>query len=342
MQPHSDEGSDIMTIREELELREQCILHAHACSSTDPHATSRARTEEPCPYRTAFQRDRDRILHCNAFRRLKRKTQVFLSPVGDHYRTRLTHTLEVSQIARTISRAMSLNEDLTEAIALGHDLGHSPFGHAGEAVLNAICPHGYKHYQQSVRVVDYIEKKGEGLNLTHAVRNGILCHTNAVADTLEGNIVRVADKIAYINHDIEDAVRAGILDSSSLPQDAVEVLGTTRTARISTMIAAVVEHGTDSIAMISPVQEAHDILHSFMYEHVYHNPTAKHEEKKAELLLEKLYSYFRNNPGQLPEEYLRISEKYDIDRAVCDYISGMSDGYAVDLYTELFIPKFWK
>ncbi|MBQ7003749.1 MAG: deoxyguanosinetriphosphate triphosphohydrolase [Oscillospiraceae bacterium] len=331
-----------MTIREELEQRESNMLHPAACRSTDEKAASRLREEEACPFRTAFQRDRDRILHCNAFRRLKRKTQVFLSPVGDHYRTRLTHTLEVAQIARTISRAMSLNEDLTEAIALGHDLGHSPFGHAGEAVLNAICPHGYKHYQQSVRVVDYIEKKGEGLNLTHAVRNGILCHTNAVADTLEGNIVRVADKIAYINHDIEDAVRAGILDSAALPRDAVAVLGETRTARISTMVSAVVAHGTETIGMTPPVQEAHDVLHTFMYEHVYHNPTAKHEEQKAKLLLEKLYGYFRDNPEKLPEEYLRISQTHDIDRAVCDYISGMSDGYAVDLYSELFIPKFWK
>ncbi len=331
-----------MTIREQIEQREAQTLADCACLSTDAAATQRQKPEDACPYRTAFQRDRDRILHCNAFRRLKRKTQVFLSPVGDHYRTRLTHTLEVAQIARTIARAMSLNEDLTEAIALGHDLGHSPFGHAGEAVLNAICPHGYKHYQQSVRVVDYIEKKGEGLNITHAVRNGILCHTNATASTLEGNIVRVADKIAYINHDIEDAVRAGLLRKEDLPQDAVSVLGASHTERITTMVAAVVEHGTDSIAMVPPIQEAHDILHTFMYANVYHNPTAKREEKKAELLLEKLYDYFRTNPEKLPEEYRRIADAMDVDRAVCDYISGMSDGYAVDLYTELFIPKFWK
>ncbi len=331
-----------MIIREQIEQREMQMLDHAATLSTDTEMTKRSHSEEPCPYRTAFQRDRDRILHSNAFRRLKRKTQVFLSPVGDHYRTRLTHTLEVAQVARTIARAMSLNEDLTEAVALGHDLGHSPFGHAGEAVLNAICPHGYKHYEQSVRVVDYIEKNGKGLNLTHAVRNGILCHTNMTAATLEGNIVRVADKIAYINHDIEDAVRAGILRHEDLPKEAVSVLGTTRTERITTMVAAVVEHGTNEIAMTPQIQAAHDILHTFMYENVYHNQTAKGEEKKAELLLEKLYSYFRDHAEKLPEEYLAIARKFDTDRAVCDYISGMSDGYAVDLYTEMFVPKFWK
>ncbi len=331
-----------MTIREELEKREQDFFSPRACLSTESRAASRRVLEEPCPYRTAFQRDRDRILHCNAFRRLKRKTQVFLSPVGDHYRTRLTHTLEVSQIARTIARALSLNEDLTEAIALGHDLGHSPFGHAGESVLNAVCPHGYKHYLQSVRVVDYIEKNGSGLNLTYAVRNGIACHTNAVASTLEGNIVRVADKIAYINHDIEDAVRAGILKSSDLPEEAVAVLGSSRTQRITTMVASVVEHGTSDIGMTEKVQKAHDILHSFMYMQVYHNPNAKKEERKAKLLLEALYAYFRSHPDKMPEDYRRIAKQKDVDRAVCDYISGMSDGFAVDLYTDMFIPKFWK
>ena len=331
-----------MTIREQIEASEAKTLHAAACLSSDAAMKRREKDEAPCTFRTAFQRDRDRILHSNAFRRLKRKTQVFLSPVGDHYRTRLTHTLEVAQIARTIARAMSLNEDLTEAIALGHDLGHSPFGHAGESVLNSICPHGYKHYLQSVRVVDYIEKNGEGLNLTYAVRNGIACHTNAIADTLEGNIVRVADKIAYINHDIEDAVRAGLLKHEALPQDAIEVLGQSKSERITTMVAGVVEHGTDSIEMVPPIQKAHDILHAFMYEHVYHNPNAKHEEAKAKLLLEKLYGYFRDNPERLPEDYRHIAEKKDVDRAVCDYISGMSDGYAVDLYSELFIPKLWK
>lgn len=331
-----------MTIREQLEVHETGYLSPVACKSTDTGATIRLKPETPCSFRTAFQRDRDRILHCNAFRRLKRKTQVFLSPVGDHYRTRLTHTLEVAQVARTIARALFLNEDLTEAIALGHDLGHSPFGHAGESVLNAVCPHGYKHYQQSMRVVDCIEKNGEGLNLTHAVRNGIICHTNQVADTLEGNIVRYADRIAYINHDIEDAIRAGLLHQNDLPEEAVSVLGRTKNERITTCVAAVVEHGTDSIGMREDIQAAHDLLHSFMYEHVYYNQVAKHEEQKAKILLEKLYQYFRKNPAQMPALFRSIAQKTDVDRAVCDYISGMSDGYAVDLYTELFIPKFWK
>ena len=331
-----------MSIREQLEINEKRILSKRACLSTDTGATIRLRREEPCPYRTAFQRDRDRILHCNAFRRLKRKTQVFLSPVGDHYRTRLTHTLEVSQVARTIARALFLNEDLTEAIALGHDVGHSPFGHAGESVLNHICPHGYRHYQQSMRVVDSIEKNGRGLNLTQAVRNGIVCHTNMIADTLEGNIVRVADRIAYINHDIEDAIRAGILTADDLPREAVEILGHSHTERITTLVAAVIAHGTDTIGMAPEIQQAHDLLHSFMYERVYHNLNAKAEEQKSKILIEELYRYFRQHPEKMPELYRKIAQDEDVDRAVCDYISGMSDGYAVDLYSELFIPRFWR
>ena len=331
-----------MSIREQLEINEKRILSKRACLSTDTGATIRLRREEPCPYRTAFQRDRDRILHCNAFRRLKRKTQVFLSPVGDHYRTRLTHTLEVSQVARTIARALFLNEDLTEAIALGHDVGHSPFGHAGESVLNHICPHGYRHYQQSMRVVDSIEKNGMGLNLTQAVRNGIVCHTNMIAHTLEGNIVRVADRIAYINHDIEDAIRAGILTADDLPREAVEILGHSHTERITTLVGAVIAHGTDTIGMAPEIQQAHDLLHSFMYERVYHNLNAKAEEQKAKILIEELYRYFRQHPEKMPELYRKIAQDEDVDRAVCDYISGMSDGYAVDLYSELFIPRFWK
>ena len=229
-------GGIVLTVREQYEITELGILSSYACTSVNEKMTQREKYEEKCPYRTDFQRDRDRILHCNSFRRLKRKTQVFLSPVGDHYRTRLTHTLEVSQIARTIARGMRLNEDLTEAIALGHDLGHSPFGHCGEKVLNEICPHGFKHYEQSLRVAEYIEKKGEGLNLTYAVRNGIVCHTNMVADTKEGNIVRLADTIAYINHDIEDSIRAGILSNSDLPSECVRILGDTKTKRITTLM----------------------------------------------------------------------------------------------------------
>lgn len=331
-----------MTVREQLEITEVGILSSFACTSVDPVGTKRDRIEEKCPFRTEFQRDRDRILHCNSFRRLKRKTQVFLSPVGDHYRTRLTHTLEVAQIARTIARGMRLNEDLTEAIALGHDLGHSPFGHCGERTLNEICPHGFRHYEQSVRVVEHLEKNGKGLNLTYAVRNGIECHTNKTAATKEGCIVRLADTIAYINHDIEDSIRAGILHPNDLPRDCVIVLGNTKTKRITTLIASVIEHGVYDIDFAPKIRKAHDDLKRFMFERVYTNPAAKHEESKAELLVRKLYSYFIENPEKLPDEYKRIMKATDPDRAVCDYISGMSDGYAVDLYTDLFVPKFWK
>lgn len=329
-----------MTIREQLEQQELEYLSPDACPNIG-HAR-RLRPEPPCPYRTEFQRDRDRILHCNSFRRLKRKTQVFLSPAGDHYRTRLTHTLEVAQVARTISRALRLNEDLTEAIALGHDLGHSPFGHSGESILNSICPHGYRHYEQSLRVVDLIEKHGQGLNLTAEVRNGILCHTNRVADTKEGNVVRVADRIVYMNHDIEDAIRAGILQKEELPKDVLEVLGDTKTKRITCLVGAVVKHGSETIGMAPEIQAMHDKLHAFLFERVYYNPIAKQEENKAKLLLETLYTYFISHASLMPPEYLAIAEKEDVHRAVCDYISGMSDGYAVDLYQELFIPKSWK
>ena len=329
-----------MTIREQLEQQELEYLSPDACPNIG-HAR-RLRPEPPCPYRTEFQRERDRIMHCNSFRRLKRKTQVFLSPAGDHYRTRLTHTLEVAQVARTISRALRLNEDLTEAIALGHDLGHSPFGHSGESILNSICPHGYRHYEQSLRVVDLIEKHGQGLNLTAEVRNGILCHTNRVADTKEGNVVRVADRIAYMNHDIEDAIRAGILQKEELPKDVLEVLGDTKTKRITCLVGAVVKHGSETIGMAPEIQAMHDKLHAFLFERVYYNPIAKQEENKAKLLLETLYTYFISHASLMPPEYLAIAEKEDVHRAVCDYISGMSDGYAVDLYQELFIPKSWK
>lgn len=331
-----------MTVREQYEKTEKTFLSENACTSVDKLGTKREKNEEKCPYRTEFQRDRDRILHCNSFRRLKRKTQVFLSPVGDHYRTRLTHTLEVSQIARTISRGMRLNEDLTEAIALGHDLGHAPFGHAGESVLNQICPHGFKHYEQSLRVVEKLEKKGRGLNLTYAVRNGILCHTNKIADTKEGCVVRLADTIAYINHDIEDSIRAGILTADSLPQECVKILGDTKTKRITALIASVIEHGDTCIDFEPEIRNAHDNLRAFMFEKVYTNPNAKHEETKAVALIEKLYAYFKEHPKMMPDEYQSIISESDTDRAVCDYISGMSDSYAVDLYTELFVPKSWK
>lgn len=331
-----------MTLREQYEITESTILSRYACTSMNEEMTKRSVSEDKCTYRTDFQRDRDRILHCNSFRRLKRKTQVFLSPIGDHYRTRLTHTLEVSQIARTISRCLKLNEDLSEAIALGHDLGHSPFGHCGEAVLNEICPHGFKHYLQSVRVAETLENDGAGLNLTKAVLNGIKCHTNMTADTREGCVVRLADTIAYINHDIEDSIRAGILNITELPADCVKVLGNTKSQRITTLIASVVTHGAYEIDFEPEIRKAHDDLKTFMFRKVYTNPDAKQEEGKAELLIKKLYRYFKENAEKLPEQYRKIARITDTDRAVCDYIAGMSDGYAVDLYTELFVPKFWK
>ena len=331
-----------MTLREQYEVTESTILSKYACTSMNEKMTRRRVPEEKCPYRTDFQRDRDRILHCNSFRRLKRKTQVFLSPVGDHYRTRLTHTLEVSQIARTISRCLKLNEDLAEAIALSHDLGHSPFGHCGEAVLNEICPHGFRHYLQSVRVAEFLENDGAGLNLTKAVLNGIECHTNMTADTREGCVVRLADTIAYINHDIEDSIRAGVLSIAELPAECIKILGNTKSQRITTLIDSVVKHGVYEIDFEPEIRKAHDDLKAFMFRKVYTNPNAKQEEGKAELLIRKLYKYFKENTEKLPEQYRAIARITDSDRAVCDYIAGMSDGYAVDLYTELFVPKFWK
>lgn len=329
-----------MTVREQTEILELGMLCEDACTSKG--TGRRIRSEPKCPLRTEFQRDRDRILHSNSFRRLKQKTQVFLSPVGDHYRTRLTHTLEVSQIARTIARAFRLNEDLTEAIALGHDLGHTPFGHSGEDVLNEICPYGFKHYLQSVRVVDYIENDGRGLNLTYEVKNGIACHTDKVAVTKEGYIVRLADKIAYINHDIDDAIRAGMLREDDLPRSATDVLGHSKSQRITTLITSIVEGGVADIRMSGEVQKAHDELRTFMFANVYKNSIAKAEEAKAKDMLERLYNYFLRNPDKLPAEYKKIMAKFDKDRAVCDYIAGMTDVYSVNLYTELFIPKGWK
>ncbi len=329
-----------MTIREQTEIMELGSLCEDACTSKG--TGRRVRKESKCPLRTEFQRDRDRILHCNSFRRLKQKTQVFLSPVGDHYRTRLTHTLEVSQIARTISRAFRLNEDLTEAIALGHDLGHTPFGHSGENILNEICPYGFKHYLQSVRVVDYIENNGKGLNLTYEVKNGIACHTNKTAVTKEGYIVRLADKIAYINHDIDDAIRAGMLKEEDLPSAATKVLGHSKSARITTLITSIVDNGVTDIHMSGEVQKAHDELRAFMFDNVYRNSVAKAEEAKAKALIERLYTYFLKHPDKLPEEYKKIMARFDKERAVCDYIAGMTDVYAVNMYNELFIPKGWK
>jgi len=332
---------DIKAMRYEMEKE---YFSSNAAFSDETRG--RRYFEEECPIRTEFQRDRDRILHSNSFRRLKHKTQVFLSPQGDHYRTRLTHTLEVSQIARTIARALRLNEDLTEAIALGHDLGHTPFGHAGERVLNKICPFPFYHHLQSVRVVDFLERDGKGLNLTYEVRNGIVCHSDggnetAAAKTLEGQIVRISDKIAYINHDIEDAVRAELLSENDLPFEAIYVLGRSKSERLTTIISSIVENSKDSIKMSDEVMKAHNQLKGFMYDYIYVHPVAKGEESKAEALIEKLYTYYIKNPGKLPKMYLSFMEKFPKERVICDYIAGMTDHYAVSQYEELFIPKFW-
>lgn len=327
--------------RLEQERLEQEWLSPYA--SPAARSRGRLRQETPCDIRTNYQRDRDRIIHCNAFRRLKHKTQVFLSPQGDHYRTRLTHTLEVAQIARTVARALRLNEDLTEAIALGHDLGHTPFGHAGERTLARLCSRGFRHNLQSVRVVDHIEKNGAGLNLTYEVKNGIACHSGSTppAQTLEGRVVRIADKVAYINHDIEDAVRAGVLREADLPYDCVYVLGRTKSARISTIIHSLVENSSDDIRMAPEVYRAHLRLRAFMFEAVYRNPAAKQEEGKAEEIVAALYRHFLQDPGRLPGMYQAVIARFGEEEAVCDHVAGMTDQYAVELYKELYIPKFW-
>ena len=329
-----------MTIREETLKIEDLTLSINAmhCRETK----GRAELEEEDLVRTAYQRDRDRIIHSAAFRRLKHKTQVFLAPTGDHYRTRLTHTLEVSQIARTMARGMRLNEDLTEAIALGHDLGHTPFGHAGERALNEVFPGGFKHYEQSLRVVDTIEKHGRGLNLTFEVRDGILCHTvGKEADTLEGRLVKVADHIAYINHDIDDAQRAGILTEEDIPAHLREILGDRKSKRINTMVLSVIENSTDEIKMAPDIAAAYDEIHTFMFDHVYTNPTCKGEEGKAMDIVVKLYNYFKDHPDEMPDDYKIVAKKEGFERAACDYISGMSDHYALATYNNLFVPKFW-
>ncbi len=328
-----------MTIREQWEELEEQTLSSMATLAKNTRG--RERPARPDPIRTCFQRDRDRIIHCNSFRRLKHKTQVFLSPEGDHYRTRLTHTLEVSQIGRTITRALRLNEDLFEAAALGHDLGHTPFGHAGERALNEVCPYGFVHAQHSVRVVEELEHGGEGLNLTWEVRNAIACHSNGVeAETMEGRILRYADKIAYINHDIEDAIRAGVLREDDIPWDLQYSLGRSKSQRITSFITDILENSREDIRMSPEMQKDFTKLHDFMFEAVYTNPTAKAEEGKAEDLVKYLYEYYRKNPEKLPEDYQTTAET-DPLQAACDFVAGMTDRYAVNLYQEIFIPKFW-
>ncbi len=326
--------------REYTEELENAVLSPYAARSSE--SRGRLREEEKCPLRTDFQRDRDRIIHCNAFSRLKRKTQVFLNPAGDHYRTRLTHTLEVSQIARTISRALRLNEDLTEAIALGHDLGHTPFGHAGEQILNEISPKGFRHYEQSLRVVDCIEKDGKGLNLTAEVRDGILKHTDSVADTKEGYVVRLADVIAYINHDIEDAIRAGVILREDLPEGATRVLGKSKSERITSLVCSIIDNGAENLSYSPEVEAAKNELSAFMFRNVYHNPVCKSEESKAKTMIQMLYGYFVERPEKLPPDYLRLADLFDADTAVCDYIAGMTDGYCTNLFLSIFVPKGWE
>ncbi len=299
----------------------------------------------PCFNRTDFQRDRDKIIHSQSFRRLMNKTQVFLAPSGDHYRTRLTHTLEVTQIARIIARALRLNEDLTEAAALGHDLGHTPFGHAGEAALQECYDPDFTHYKQSLRVVEKLEKNGAGLNLTWEVRDGIVNHTGEnMASTLEGVIVKFADRIAYINHDIDDACRAGILDPKDIPIEISEVLGDGHSTRINTMVSSIIEESHDKpyIRMSEDVRSATDALRAFLFEHVYRNPIAKSEDAKAKELLIKLFEYYSKNPERMPESYKKNMENEPVGRCVCDFVSGMTDRYAIETYNELFVPKVWR
>ena len=325
--------------------KKSCFLE-HATLSPQAAFADQSRgrlCEEPeCPIRTAFQRDRDRIIHSSAFRRLKHKTQVFLSPEGDHYRTRLTHTLEVAQIARTIARGLDLNEDLTEAVSLGHDLGHTPFGHAGERALDAVCSTGFHHYQQSLRVVDALEKDGEGLNLTYEVRNGIVCHTKGTeAVTLEGRIVRLADRIAYINHDIDDAVHAGVMRESDIPQHIRDVLGETKSARINHLVLSTIENSSDTIRLGSVDGALFEELHDFMFRHVYTNPVCKSEESKAIDMIQWLFGFYMDKPENLPPNYQRILERDGRERAVCDFVAGMSDRYAVKIFESYFIPQSW-
>lgn len=333
-----------MTIREQLEQREYDLLSPYAAYSAA--SLGRARMEEPCDLRPIYQRDRDRILHSKSFRRLKGKTQVFLAPEGDHYRTRMTHTLEVSQNARTVAKALRLNEDLTEAIALGHDLGHTPFGHAGERILNRIHAEGFRHQEQSVRVVELLEKNGRGLNLAQEVKDGIRNHsTSGSPSTLEGKIVRLCDKIAYVNSDIDDAIRGKVIREEDIPKEYTEILGTTLRERLNTLIHDLILNSMDKNDIIQSefIANALQGLRAYMFENVYVNSAAKAEEGKAEYMIGQLYEYYIEHVEQLPEEFqLRIKNNGDtVERAVCDFIAGMTDRYAVMKYESLTIPRTW-
>ena len=324
-----------MNIRERTEQYEKKYLSEFAVCAVD--SKGRNRQEPECDIRTCFQRDRDRIIHSKSFRRLKHKTQVFIAPKSDHYRTRLTHTLEVAQISRTIARAMRLNEDLTEAVALGHDLGHTPFGHSGESALDKLSPSGFKHFEQSSRVVDKIENSGDGLNLTQEVRDGIVCHTvGKEADTMEGRLIKIADKIAYINHDIDDAVRAGILDLDDIPSDIVRILGKTCSERINTLVYSLIENSAGhEWKMSDVVHRAFFDLHDFMYERVYLGKCTMEERKKIPLFMECLYRHISSHLDILPRDYEKTLREEGVDRAVCDYIAGMTDYYATKMFNEI-------
>lgn len=333
-----------MTVREELERLEHRRLHPLAAFSDKSKGRPRPEPEREEDVRTCYQRDIDRIVHSKAFRRLMHKTQVFLRPEGDHYRTRMTHTLEVSRIAGTITRALGLNEDLAEAIAMGHDLGHTPFGHAGEDALSRCLGKPFRHNEQSLRVVDVLEKDGKGLNLTYEVRNGILCHTgDPWPVTLEGMAVRRSDQIAYVNHDIDDAIRAGILTNADIPRAITDVLGHTHSARINTLVTDAIKTSREAgtVTLSSGVDQALRELRSFMFRNVYRNPVAKGEESKAKDMLQRLFEYYYSHPESLPEDFQPQMSFDGLERTVCDYIAGMTDNYAVAKFTEIFVPSGW-
>jgi dGTPase len=336
-----ENNDKIFSLKEKTYRIEDEFLSPYATKSKD--SKGRLRDEKPCEMRTDFQRDRDRIIYCKAFIRLKNKTQVFFSPEGDHYITRLTHTLDVAQIARSLARALSLNEDLAEAIALGHDLGHTPFGHSGERILNKLSPNGFKHNEQSLRVVDLLEKDGQGLNLTYEVRNGILNHNQKDENqvTLEGCCVHIADRVAYINHDLNDAIRAGAITLEDVPENVVKILGATSRERINTAISSVYKNsvGKPYVKMGDDVLKASDDLRSFMFDNVYKTKFAMGEEEKAERMISAMYYYFRNDPSKLPQSYINLLENYSIDQVVCDYLSSMTDRYAIYIFNKIFVPR---
>ncbi len=328
---------DVFLEREKETLSKYAFLTSNTRGRDFPYV--------PCDNRTEFQRDRDKILHSQSFRRLMNKTQVFLAPTGDHYRTRMTHTLEVTQIARIIARALRLNEDLTEAVAMGHDIGHTPFGHAGEFAMQRCFDPEFTHYRQSIRVVEKLENNGEGLNLTWEVRDGILNHTGShMASTLEGVIVKYADRIAYINHDIDDACRAGILSLEDIPAWIRDVLGTGHSERINSLVTSIIKASTDrnEIKPEDEVGKAMNALRDFLFERVYRNPVAKSEEGKAEELLIRLYEYFVEHSERMPYLYQKNCESEGVERCVCDFVAGMTDRYAIDLYSDLYVPKVWR